>query len=435
MPNALTLASTIPYSDFSNAILEVSRAHGAGRRQPILPAVYIDHVDWRNTLSLRQEKYLKKHQWIAGLVVLAALVALVLWGRHRIHFDFGAFWLQFLQAQWTRIAIALGCIYTGYLFRSARWALLLRHNKKVPVFSLTGTQVIGFTGVALIGRVADLVRPYLVARRTGLPLTSQIAVYIVERLFDMGSIAVVFSIALLQLPQEDVVKATHHIVSRSSILSHAPLWLAPLLSQYGGLLATLLGALFLVVVRVSGEGVAGFFEHLFGLVSKKAGHAVGSRIRAFRTGLDTIRSFSDLGATTTLSLSMWALITTAYVEIMRAFVASPQLAHISFSKCVLLMVVSGGASIFQLPVLGWFTQIGIVALAISGFFGVELEAATACAATILLITFLSIVPVGLVWARFEHVSLRKIAVESEHRAEVIGENAVAENAVNQTPTA
>jgi len=114
---------------------------------------------------------LKKHQWILGLVVLAALVVLVVWGRHRIHFDFGAFWSQLVQADWRRIAIALACIYIGYVIRSVRWALLLRHNQKVPVCSLTGTQVIGFTGVALIGRVADLVRPYLVSRRTGLSVT------------------------------------------------------------------------------------------------------------------------------------------------------------------------------------------------------------------------------------------------------------------------
>ena len=53
----------------------------------------------------------------------------------------------------------------GYVFRAVRWALLLRHIKKVPLFSLLGTQVIGFTAVALIGRIADPVRPYLVPRK------------------------------------------------------------------------------------------------------------------------------------------------------------------------------------------------------------------------------------------------------------------------------
>lgn len=359
---------------------------------------------------------MKKNQWIAAAIVLVVLAGLVVWGWDRIHFDFSAFWSQLTAADWTRIAIALACIYAGYAIRSVRWALLLRHNQRVPVFSLTGTQVIGFTGIALIGRVADLVRPYLVSRKTGLTLSSQIAVYIVERLFDAGSVALIFSIAVLQLPESEVVAATTRSGFLASLSHQAPL-LAATVARYGGLILTLFGAVFLIGVRLSGEVIANVVEHLFGLISKKLGHAAGAKIRSFRAGLDTIRSFSDFAATASLSLLMWGLITAAYFEIMRAFVASPQLATISFSKCVLLMVVSGGASVIQLPVLGWFSQIGIVAAAIAGFFGVALEPATACAATLLLITFLGIVPVGLIWAQFEHVSLRKISDESMHSGE------------------
>jgi hypothetical protein len=82
-------------------------------------------------------------------------------------------------------------------------------------------------------------------------------------------------------------------------------------------------------------------------------------------------------------------------------------------------VASGGASIFQLPVLGWFTQIGIVAAAITGLIGANAEAATACATVLLLTTFLGIVPVGLIWAQLDHVSLRKVTVESEHAGAAI----------------
>ncbi len=361
------------------------------------------------------------------------LVALVVWGRHRIHFDFRAFGSQFAMADWGKIAIGLACIYIGYVIRSVRWAMLLRHNKRVPVLSLIGTQVIGFTGVALIGRVADLVRPYLVAKKTGLSISSQIAVYIVERLFDAGSMALIFSIAVLQLPESEVVSATSHSGVLSSLSQHAPL-MAATIARYGGLLLTLLGALFLVAVRLSGEVFARSCEHLLGLVSKKLGRAVGDKIRSFRTGLDTIRSFSDFAATASLSLGMWGLITLSYFEIMRAFVASPQLATISFSKGVLLMVVSGGASVIQLPVLGWFSQIGIVAAAIAGFFGVAVEPATACAATLLLITFLGIVPVGLIWAQFEHISLRKITRESEHRGEEMPQEQVGAAPLNSPET-
>jgi hypothetical protein len=343
---------------------------------------------------------LKKKQWILGLVVLLALAALVVWGRDRIHFDFSLFRAQLALADWRKIAIAFGCICLGYVFRSVRWAMLLRHIKKVGPFSLLGTQVIGFTAVALIGRIADPVRPYLVAKKTGLPLSNQIAVYIVERLFDGGSMALIFcSVILLApagaLPHPEIIKKV----------------------CYGALATTVAGAIFLVAVRLAGGMVASLLEGAFSVVSKGLGRAIGEKIRAFRAGLDTLRSFSDFGIALSLSLAMWGLITLSYLEITRAFVASPQLANLTLAKCMLLMASSMAASGFQLPILGWFTQIGVVAAAMSAFFGVAAEPATACAATLLVVTFLGIVPVGLIWARFEHVSLRKVAAESEEAEE------------------
>ena len=355
---------------------------------------------------------MKKPRLIVGLVVLAILVGLVVWGRHSIHFDFQEFRAQVAMADWRKIAVALGCIYVGYVIRSIRWALLLRHNRRVPVLSLVGTQVMGFTAVALIGRVADLVRPYLVAKKTGMALSSQIAVYIVERLFDAGSMALIVSIALLQVPESEVMNAINHSGRLAALNQHAP-WLAPFVFRYGGLVLTLLGALFLVVIRVGGEVIARVSESVFGVVSHKLGHALGHKIRTFRTGLDTIRSPADFAATASLSIAMWALIAAAYLEIMRAFTASDQLANVNVGKCVLLMIVSGGASVIQLPVIGWFSQIGLVMLAIVGILGAGHEAATACAAMLLLVTFLGIVPVGLIWAQVENVSLRKVTAESE----------------------
>jgi uncharacterized membrane protein YbhN (UPF0104 family) len=343
---------------------------------------------------------LKRNQLILGLAALLAMAALLTYALHRYPFHWQTFVEQLKQVDWREIGIAVGCIYLAYLFRAVRWALLLRHNQKVPLFSLLGTQVIGFTAVALIGRVADPVRPYLVAKKTGLPLSNQIAVYIVERLFDAGSMALIFSSVILLAPEG--------AMPHPEIVKKAGYW---------GLAFTVAGALFLVAVRLAGGVVASFMEGAFGVISKRLGQAVGNKIRTFRTGLDTIRSFVDFGAAAGLSLTMWLIITLAYLETMWAFTASPQLAGMSLPKCILLLAVSGTASVFQLPVLGWFSQIGFVAAAMTSFYGAAPEASTACAAMLLLVTFLSIVPVGLIWARFEHLSLRKITVESEQAEE------------------
>ena len=343
---------------------------------------------------------MKKNQLILGLVVLVALVALAMYEQHLHPFNWQMFLEKFQQANLKEIGIGVGCIYLAYAFRAARWALLLRPNKKVPLFSLLGTQVIGFTAVALIGRIADLVRPYLVARKTNLPLSTQIAVYIVERLFDAGSMALMFSSAILlappgSLPNPDTFRKF----------------------GFGGLAATLLGALFLAAVRLAGVIVASFLERAFGLVSKRLGQAVANKIRTFRTGLDTLRTPADFAITLGLSLAMWALITLAYLEGTLAFVTGPERASITLAKCMVLMVGSGVASIVQLPVIGWFTQIAAVAVALRGLFNMAPETATACAATLLGMTFLSIVPVGLAWAQFNHVDLRKVTIESEHAGE------------------
>ena len=79
--------------------------------------------------------------------------------------------------------------------------VFLAPTKKVSAGSLLGSQFIGFTAVALFGRLADLTRPYLVARRMGLPLSSQMAVYTIERMFDLGAAAMIFSSALAFTPK------------------------------------------------------------------------------------------------------------------------------------------------------------------------------------------------------------------------------------------
>lgn len=360
---------------------------------------------------------MKKRQLILGLVVLAALLGLFVWGRQKFHFDFHVFRDQIAQANWTRIAIGLLCIYFGFVFRSLRWARLLKHHKQVPPLSLIGTQVIGFAAIALIGRVADPVRPYLVSKKTGLPLSSQFAVYIVERLLDAGAMALIFSVAMLWIPEADIIRVTSQSKMVVSASQHSPM-LAAILARFGGLFLTLAGALFLMAVRLWGTAVATFFERTFGLVSQKLGAAIGEKIRTFHSGLDTMRTFSEFAATASLSIAMWMLIAFAYFITMRAFTGSPPLATITPPKTVLMMIASGGASIFQLPVLGWFTQIGIVAAVLTGALGASPEAATACAASLLLVTFLGVIPLGLIWAQFEHVSLRKIAHESEVAEEI-----------------
>ena len=142
---------------------------------------------------------MNKRQLILGLVVLVVLIALGFYAQHQHPINWHEVVRQFAESRWSYFAIGASGIYLAYILRATRWAYLLRHHKKVSLLSLVASQVIGFTAVALIGRVADPVRPYLTSKKTGLTVANQLAVYIVERLFDFGTMAVFFSIAMIIL--------------------------------------------------------------------------------------------------------------------------------------------------------------------------------------------------------------------------------------------
>jgi len=330
--------------------------------------------------------------WCVGVVALVAVVALF---RDRVHFDWAVFWQQLRYVSLGHIAAGIVLIYATYWLRAVRWSVFLSPTKKVSAGSLLGSQFIGFTAVALFGRLADLTRPYLVARRVVLPLSTQVAVYTIERMFDLGAAAVVFSCALAFTPKN---LPHHEVFVRAGVLSMG---------------ATLAIAFFAATVRMAGGAVSGFARGTVGLLSKSAGESIATKILGFRDGLNALSSAWDFGVVTLLSLAMWGMIGFAYLQTVHAFVQTPELAGLTFSRTMLLMAASIGGSLLQLPIIGWFTQIAVTAAAMRAFYGAPIEAATACGAMLLVVTFICIIPTGLIYSRVEHVNLKKVASESE----------------------
>ncbi len=368
---------------------------------------------------------MKKNQLITGLVVLAVLIALGIYAQHRYPFNWKDVAAQFAQADyWLRTGLGCRVHLRGFCISS------------LPVESTRPPQHEGSSADACWD-ASDWVHGGRVNRQgrgPGAALSrgqeNRASGEFANRgvhcrtAFRRGlNGADFFSRHDMEVPGDEILKATAH--GGSSLAHLAPNYelMALFVARYGGLALTLLGTLFLFAVRLAGGAVATFFERSFGLISKNFGQAVAHKIRVFHSGLDTMRSVGDFAAVVSLSLSMWMVISFAYFETCRAFVASPELSAVTPSKCVLLMVASGAASIIQLPVLGWFSQVGAVVVAISGILHAAPEASTACAVTLLLVTFLGIVPVGLIWAQVEHVSLRKVTRESEHAEEELDSSA------------
>lgn len=331
------------------------------------------------------------------ILLLLLFVALIIIGvrRAHLHFDWHSLGVQMRAVSPLEVVVAIAIIYVCYIFRAWRWAVLVRPLRPVEsratVLSMVGPQLIGFALVGLIGRVADLARPYLIARRLQTTVAAQLAVYSIERAFDLGAAAILFSITLAFAPHD---MPHHEAFARAGIVSLA---------------ATVFLVVFAVALRVAGARIAALAGRLLRPLSAKLAATIAGHVLSFSEGLRIVSSVGEFLAALALSLVMWLGIAFAYIECAHAFHASPALAGLTFAGTMLMMATSMGGSVLQLPVVGWFTQIALLAAALHAFFGAPLEVATACGAVMLIVMNLVVIPGGLIAARLEGISLMDAA--------------------------
>lgn len=339
----------------------------------------------------------RKHVLVTAIVV--ALLAFFAYLQFRTwrDFDWNAFWTQTGQTNRLRLLAGVLLIFSTYYLRALRWKVMLRPTKRVPAGELVGAQVIGFTGVAILGRPGDLVRPYVIAKKHGLPLSSQVAVLAVERILDTGAFAFVlimdllFSRHLEQLPHYQQFRIAGAFLA----------------------IATLGAAAFFFLIWRNGEMVAHRFEGLLARFSHGAARSTRDKILRFSEGLHTIHDLGSFAQILLLSLAIWLVIALAYVQVTHAYPAP--LHGMTISHVVLVMSASIAGSTLQLPMVGGGSQLATISV-LENVFGIPKELALSCGIMLWLITFAAIVPVGLVWSRVEHVNLRQAEHEAEESA-------------------
>jgi uncharacterized protein (TIRG00374 family) len=340
----------------------------------------------------------KRRGWIVWIVVLA-IALFIGWKLHTSHFDWRGFAASFRKADWKMLGIAIAIIWSNYVVRAIRWSVFLRPAvaagaRRTPWYGLIGSQFIGFAGLAIFGRIGELIRPYLVSRRTGLPFSSQIAVVTVERIFDLGAFAILFAVNLLVSPSLQTLPFHERFHTVGYVIAGLTLGIAG----------------FVVAVRLSGTLIASITRQIVGTVSDKGGEEAAKKILAFRDGLNVIRGVADFAVIAGLSLLLWASIALAYVEVLRAF---PSPVHeLTISHTLVLLGFSVVGSIVQLPGVGGGSQVGTIS-ALTLLFKIPSDLAVSAGLILWLVTFMSVIPAGLAFARIERVSFRDLANTSE----------------------
>jgi len=104
------------------------------------------------------------------------------------------------RLHWPWLLLALIPIFGTYYGRALRWEVFLRPQKARPCMrNLLVATVIGFTAITLFGRAGDFVRPYLIAVKEKVPVTSQLASWLLERVFDLLMASLLLGFALTRV--------------------------------------------------------------------------------------------------------------------------------------------------------------------------------------------------------------------------------------------
>lgn len=262
---------------------------------------------------------------------------------------------------------------------------------EVQVRDLFAATAIGFTAVVLFGRPGEFIRPYLISVKARVPFSSQVAAWLIERVYDLLVVLLIFGFALSRV--------------RSAGLEVGPA--LQFAFQIGGTVVGVACAACLVFLSLIGRFSGAMRHLLLKLLSFLASHRYAKAERiltAFVSGLEATKSPYALISLILLTLFEWFLIAMCYFCVFRAF---PGLARFTLLDIAVFVGFVSFGSVVQIPGVGGGVQLAAV-LVLTELFNVPLEMASGVAIMIWIITFLVIVPIGLVLALREGLNLRKL---------------------------
>jgi uncharacterized protein (TIRG00374 family) len=326
-----------------------------------------------------------------ALAVVVVIVLVVLWRWNGSSFHWGEFARAFrgLNVLWLTLSIVL--ILSTYYGRALRWEVMLRPiQPNASVARVLSATLIGFTAIVLLGRAGEIVRPYLIAQKERVPFPSQVAAWVLERIYDLLMVLAIFGFALAKVPW-------------------ATLPLKPGLAQLfrtGGWVVSIIAAVCIVLLVGFGK-----YSHIARKWGAWLGRALpehlGSRIErlfgAFLDGMQSTSKSTYVVLVVLYTLLEWALIFGCYYCLFRAY---PATSGFSVSEISIFLGVVAFGSVLQIPGIGGGVQVAAV-LALTEIFGIPIEVATGMALLIWAVSFLTVVPIGLGLALHEGVNLRK----------------------------
>jgi uncharacterized protein (TIRG00374 family) len=327
-----------------------------------------------------------------AVATAVALVAYVAWRLYRSGFSWADFAASFRHVDWSWLALALGLVLATYVGRALRWEVMLRPLRKdASLWRIFTATAIGFTAVVLFGRAGEPVRPYLIAKKEGVSFSSQMAAWVVERILDLLMVLLIFGLALTQV-------------------SHSAMEPGPktrVVLETGGYVAGLFGAACLALLIGLRQFRAGVHQRLLRVLSflpERVIAKIRNVLSSFEEGMQSTRSGWFTLLLIAYTVVEWVVIAAAYYCFFKAFPAT--VTFTAADVVIVLGFVAFGSAV-QIPGVGGGMQF-VAVLVLTELFGLGLSAATGIAVILWVVSFVTIVPLGLALAFREGIKWRSL---------------------------
>ncbi len=324
-------------------------------------------------------------------------MALAVWLLRSRRFDAPVFdWKlagsTFAHVNWLWVAVSLIPILGTYWGRALRWAVFLKPLKPHPSMrNLLSATVVGFTAITLFGRPGEFVRPYLIARKEQVPVTSQFAAWVLERIFDLLMALLLFAFALARVQTSGL-----HVGEKLT-------WVLAAGGKVGGTLGVVI-LLVLLSLRHFAEPLRLRLLAALHHLPEKRLAGLEKIINALFQGVESMRSDASLFLVFFYSVLEWTLICLCYWCLAQSFAG---IVNLGVVDVLILMGFVSFGSIVQIPGVGGGMQV-VSVLVLTELFGIRLELASAFAVFLWFITFVAIVPLGLIVALKEGLDWRSL---------------------------
>ena len=320
---------------------------------------------------------------IALAVALTLLSIFLFWRWFHHGFDWSLFRRLLASARWPWLIAGWAIGLWSYFIRALRWRVMAaRLSPHLSTWRIFLGTLIGYTALVIFGRPGEFVRPIMIARSEGVSVPSQLALWLLERIYDGLMLFMLFGFA--------VTVAVHNGVhSNGPLLQFA--WRA------GGWVAASVCCLLMAVLiglhfyssRI--ESALDGFDVNFkqGFIPKAVAF-----IRRAIEGVHSVRGVGAVSAVFVLTGMEWVSIAFMYFAVLQAFPTSQAL---HFSDAVVFTGMAGIGAIVQIPGVGGGIQLASIA-ALTEFFHLRFEEAGLIALAAWFTSFVGVVPFGLMAA-------------------------------------